>query len=135
MSRTAHRVAKEQLHSSGGLETKVDIAAGVLVLLQGVAAVFLVGALHEEGLIPAAGILFASFFQWLLLRCLAEHLRLQKKQAGVAYEGRISGPTMITIYCCSSCQSMLHSDSRCDMCGAEIQGDQPRATDGGSEGQ
>ena len=56
----------------------------------------------------------------LLLRCFAEHLRLQKKIAGLPFTGRTSGPTEEIVWSCSQCGHVLHSDTCCDACGAHI---------------
>ena len=62
-----------------------------------------------------------KFINWLLLRCLAENIRLLKKIAGLEYEGSITGPNEETIWSCGNCGQMLHSDNRCDSCGAQIE--------------
>jgi len=73
------------------------------------------------GLLASLSTLLGTFFQWLLLRCLAEHLRLQKKIAGCEFQGKISGPHEEIIWACGNCGQMLHSQERCDACGAAIQ--------------
>jgi len=75
------------------------------------------------GLIAAVCAMIGAFMNWLLLRCLAEHIRLQKKIAGLDYEGAITGPHEETIGACGNCGQMLHSENRCDSCGAQIESD------------
>jgi hypothetical protein len=72
------------------------------------------------GAVASAITLFGLFVQWLLLRCLAEHLRLQKKIAGCDFEGAITGLAEEMIWTCDNCGQILHSETRCDTCGAEI---------------
>jgi hypothetical protein len=63
----------------------------------------------------------STLFGWLICRSIGEHIRLQKKIAGLSYLGQISGPASETVMVCSNCQYLLHSKDRCDNCGAIIQ--------------
>ncbi len=58
---------------------------------------------------------------WLLLRCLAEHLRIQKKIAGLDYEGAITGPHEEMIWSCGSLRAIFAFGEPCDACGAKIE--------------
>jgi hypothetical protein len=72
------------------------------------------------GVVAATSTLVGVFVLWLLLRCLVEHLRLQKKIAGCDFDGTITGLAEETIWTCSHCGQMMHSEARCDFCGAQI---------------
>ncbi len=90
MASTATRVEKRRLQSGSGLETLTDITA-VVVLVCGCLTsciVFLLpfSVLSVFGFVSS---LLGTFVSYLLLRCLAEHLRLQKCIAGLDFEGRI----------------------------------------------
>ena len=116
MTLTAKRIEKRQLRRGIGLETIVDIAAIAIVILGFLVTLILL----VTGPVASGCTLIGTFFNWLLLRCLAEHLRLQKKIAGCEFQGKISGPSEEVISTCSYCGQMLHSNSRCDACGAQI---------------
>ena len=111
---------KRRLRRETGLETLVDITATTLLIFGVLAAFVWLLFFSLLGLAASIATLLGAMFQWLLLRCLAEHLRLQKKIAGEPFEGEITGPREETIWACGNCQTMLHSETRCDSCGAEI---------------
>lgn len=120
LPRTAKRIQKQVIAGRSSLESLVDRTAYVLATVQSLTAIVIFVASQGEGSGVAFFMLIGAFLQWLLLRCVAEHLRLQKKLAGVDYEGKISGPTWASVACCSLCKSVLHTEGRCDMCGATI---------------
>jgi hypothetical protein len=116
----AKRTEKRRLKRGTGLETLVDLTATVILILGSIVAFGLLMTFSLWGVVASGCTLVGVFVQWLLLRCLAEHLRLQKKIAGCDFEGTITGPAEETIWACGNCGQMLHSESRCDVCGAEI---------------
>lgn len=120
MALTAKRIRKRSLRRRSGLETLVDTTAVIILNLGGLMAVGLLLTISWWGLLTAFTELIGTFISWLLLRCLAEHLRLQKKIAGLEYEGQITGVSEQTIWACSNCGQMLHTDDRCESCGAQI---------------
>lgn len=105
------------------METLVDVVAIAFLFLGAVVAIGLLLTFTMWGLIASFSAIISAFINWLLLRCLAEHIRLQKKIAGLDYEGSITGPHEETIWSCSNCGQMLHSENRCDSCGAQIESD------------
>lgn len=118
---TKRKRAKSTFH--GGVEGSLDSGA-IAVLLMGLLAGL--WALRAEG---SCGILWAVFL-WivasvsrLVLRSLAENIRLQKKALGLPYSGKISEAKETVIYSCSECGAMLHSETRCDSCGRTVEGD------------
>jgi hypothetical protein len=135
---TTKRVQKVVRTPVNGLETLVELAATVvlatglifeLVLL----VVFVIQSRSNESLQPAfwfwillasLGTLLHAFVIWLVLRCLAEHLRLQKKIGGLPYEGTITGPKEELVWTCGNCGHRLRSMGQCDFCGAKIDDDQ-----------
>jgi hypothetical protein len=73
------------------------------------------------GIIACFASLISGFFQWLILRCVAEHLRIQKMIADLPYEGKITGPVEEELWCCSNCGYTLASTTTCAGCGAELE--------------
>ncbi len=123
MTQTATRVEKRRLGAGWALESLVDwVAAVILILALLTAAGAFVSwrAFDKPSGVAAPQILLGGFISWLLFRCLAEHLRLQKKIAGLPYAGSITGPTEEVVWGCSQCGHVLHSNSQCDVCGARI---------------
>jgi uncharacterized integral membrane protein len=123
MTQTATRVEKRRLGAGWALESLVDWVATVIVILaifSAVVAFISWRAFHWPAGIVAAQILLSGFISWLLFRCLAEHLRLQKKIAGLPYVGRITGPREEVVWGCSQCGHVLHSNLQCEVCGAQI---------------
>ncbi len=119
-STMAHKVKSHQI-AAGGLEGLFDLAA-MLVVAIGV-TVAVVVLIWNPGLgIPfALGTLFNAAIAWLLLRGFAEVIRLLKQLNGLPFDGRISGGDREEVFRCSKCQSVLHSDVRCDGCGETIE--------------
>ncbi len=127
---TANRIEKRRLPRKRGLETIADwVAIAFLVVGVIVAVIFLYMYFKEDaihwGLLAVVATLFSAFVYWLLFRCLAEHLRLQKKIAGLRFDGAITGQEEEIIWACSHCGHVLYADHRCDYCGSKIQLDQP----------
>jgi hypothetical protein len=117
---TTNRIAKKRLQRGIGLETIVDATAIVGLVLSCIIACPFFFTFSLWGFLIAISIPTGAFFQWLLLRCIAEHLRLQKKLAGYPFQGEISGPKDFTVWACGNCGQFLHSESMCEACGAKI---------------
>ena len=123
MSETAKK-KKIRTISRGGLESSLD-TFGFIVLLLGILAGFwflIVGGL--KGIFSALFVSVLSFGIRLVLRALAEIIRLHKKNLGLPYGGQISEVQSIEIHICSVCGEILHSDSRCESCGSTLDGDE-----------
>ena len=118
---TAKRIEKRRLRRGSSLETLVDLVAIVLLILGAVVATGLLLTITLWGLITSFSTMICAFINWLLLRCLAEHIRLQKKIAGLDFDGAITGPNEETIWSCGNCGQMLHAENRCDSCRAQIE--------------
>jgi hypothetical protein len=119
----AVRIERKQNRVGGSLESLVDLTA-IFVVMGGLfLAVIPVVLMTFEGLLPSITILLGTYFFWLFLRCLAEHLRLLKKMAGLPFDGCISGQIsdQNVVWICGNCGNMLHSETRCEGCGAEIE--------------
>jgi len=80
----------------------------VILVLGSIVAFGLLMTFSLLGVAASASILFGAFIQWLLARCLAEHLRLQKKIAGYEFEGTITGPAEEIIWTC--CEQIMLDD-------------------------
>jgi hypothetical protein len=122
---TAQPVEKIRSTNSNSLESLWDLLAVVVLFLGLCTAIGLL-------LVPLFwgslwGVLFSplqvlsTWAGWLVCRSIAEHIRIQKKIAGLTYLGQISGPGSETVIVCGNCQNLLHSPDRCDHCGASIQ--------------
>ena len=125
---TAHRVLDTKRTASGGLETTVDFWATVLLLLGIISSFFIVLIGMIVGARPFWFVLLLATFVaincavvWVVLRSVAEIIRLLKKISGLKYSGEISGAeSSHQFYACSNCGQMLHSETTCDTCGAKI---------------
>ncbi len=117
---TANRTEKRRLRRGTGLETVVDMTAMTILIFGALAATALLFTFTAWGTFGSVAAIAAASLHWLLLRCVAEHLRLQKKIAGLDFEGQITGPYEEIIWSCTNCEQMLHSAERCDSCGAQI---------------
>lgn len=103
----------------------MDLVAIGFLILGSMVGIGLLITFTLWGLITSISTIIGAFISWLLLRCLAEHIRLQKKIAGLDFEGTITGPNEETIWSCSNCGQILHSENRCDSCGAQIESGDP----------
>lgn len=129
---TAHRVLDTKRSNSGGLETTVDFWATVLLLLGIITSFFIVLVGMIAGAQPfwfvlllATCVAIGIAVVWVVLRSLAEILRLLKKIAGLQYSGEITGTeSSHQFFACSNCGQMLHSETTCDTCGAKIVSEQ-----------
>lgn len=129
---TAHRVLDTKRSNSGGLETTVDFWATVLLLLGIITSFFIVLVGMIAGAQPfwfvlllATCVAIGMAVVWVVLRSLAEILRLLKKIAGLQYSGEITGTeSSHQFFACSNCGQMLHSETTCDTCGAKIVSEQ-----------
>lgn len=121
MTLTAKRTAKQQYRSGTGLETIADLAAFIALLLGALVAFVLLMTFTWVGALSSLITIVLSTFSWLLLRILAEHLRLLKKIAGHEYQGTITGVSEYTVFACGNCRMMLHNEHTCETCGAKIE--------------
>jgi|GEM_PF-1471492 len=117
---TARKIPGKSLFH-GGLESTLDTTALLLMQAAGLAAVATLIIAGVAGVLPALLQVIAAWLLRLILRALAEHLRLQKRAQGLPYDGQISAPKEDVTYTCSECGAMLHSDTRCDACGRAIE--------------
>ena len=89
MTKTAYR-RRSGSTFRGGLEGTLDGAALAFFVLGCLAAIAAAPTFKFAGLFVAVGIFACSEQVWLLLRALAELIRIQKKTAGLPYGGKIS---------------------------------------------
>lgn len=119
-SKTTRRIpAKSHFH--GGLEGMLDTTALLLMQTAVLAAVATLIIAGVAGILPALLQVIGAWLCYLILRALAEHLRLQKKAQGLPYDGRISEAKEEITYACSECGATLYSTPRCDACGRTIE--------------
>ncbi len=121
MTLIAKGVLKRSMRRGRSLETTVDSSATALLVVFSLLSLCLLLTLSLAGLIGAVTTFLTGYFQWLILRCVAEHLRLQKIIADVPFEGQISGPVEVEIWACSNCGNVLHSETQCEICLATIE--------------
>lgn len=123
MSETAKK-RKFRTISRGGLEGSLDRGGFIVLLLGLLAGVWFLIMGGFKGILPATFVVVLSYWFRLVLRALAENIRLQKKSLGLNYGGQISEVQSIEIHVCSVCGEILHSDSRCESCGSTLDGDE-----------
>jgi len=114
---TAKPIPKRRRINGTGLESILDFAAGLLLVLGVVGSI---GLFVRTGIAAASLTILGTLLGWLLLRSLAEIVRLLKRIVGIDYAGRVSGSYFDTIASCSNCGAMLHSGVACDGCGARL---------------
>lgn len=121
---TMQPVYKTRQGFSMSLETALDVAAMVYLYCNALTACLFGGLVVYfadqwlVGLSAAFVIMASGSVVFLFLRYCAEQLRVSKHQAGLPYEGRITGPKEESVLSCSNCGQVLHSEYRCDECGA-----------------
>lgn len=120
MELTARPIPRPRKIIGTGLETILDVVSVIALIAGGLLVIAAVIQSGGRAVLQIMSILAGAFLNWLLLRCLAEHLRLQKKIAGLEYEGRITGSYDEVVMTCSNCGSTLHSNVTCDRCGARL---------------
>lgn len=121
MISTAKGVFKRKLRRGNSLETRVDFFAILLLIVFVIISLCLLLTFTLAGLVGSVSTLMTGFFQWLILRCVAEHLRLQKMIADLPFEGNITGPIEEEVWCCSKCGYTLQSITDCNGCGAKLE--------------
>lgn len=121
MTLVAKGVFKRKLRRGNSLETLVDVSATFLLVIFSLISLLLLLTVSFAGLVGSVTTFLTGYFQWLILRCVAEHLRLQKLMADVPFEGKISAPAEDALWCCSNCGSTLHSIDHCEGCGAKLE--------------
>lgn len=121
MSETAKK-RKIRTISRGGLEGSLDTFGFIVLLLGILAGIWFLVVGGFKGIFSALFVSVLSFGIRLVLRALAEIIRLQKKGLGLPYGGQISEAQTVEIHVCSECGTVLHSDSRCESCGRTLDG-------------
>ncbi|WP_442509503.1 hypothetical protein SH528x_001079 [Novipirellula sp. SH528] len=120
MELTAKPIPKRRRINGAALESDLDFIAVLALVLGGLALLGIPMFHGVAGFLYFCSVVIGSFLTWLLLRTLAELIRLQKRIAGMDYAGRISGPYYDTVSTCGNCGAMLYSDVCCDGCGARL---------------
>lgn len=107
----------------GGLEGKLDGVAWTLLWL-GLLLALVVLFINPIGFVASVGIVINAILIWVVLRALAEIIRLLKHQAGLPYGGRVTSPNerVDGNWECTACGGKLYDPSICDHCGREIVG-------------
>ena len=126
-------VRKEKQIGSGGLEsTLAGLAA--LWLVFGICSVLIAFTLTLTvnflmAIIQLVSSLFTTIVVWLIIRALAELIRLGKLQNGLPYSGKISSSNAVTVYNCGKCGAAVHTNvDQCYACGAKFETD-PKVDD------
>lgn len=118
---TKKKQAKSTFH--GGLEGSLDSSAFAVLLMGLVAGIWALFEGGSNGILWAFSLWIVASVSRLVLRALAESIRLQKKGQGLPYAGKISEARETVMYACSECGATLHSESRCDACGRSVEGE------------
>ena len=118
-----------QVRNPRGLEDTLDICASALLMLGIIGAVVLLilgsvvwSFLPAIGLAGGIGLAGSSWFAWLVLRGLAEIVRLQKRANDLPYSGKISQTEKGDAKRCDSCGQILEGTSFCDTCQQSVAG-------------
>ncbi len=125
MKDTATAVPKTRRINRTGLETKIELSAGA-ILVAGIVGAFAVACgsylmrYFAFGLVLCTFFAVSAFATCIILRSLAEMIRLRKYAAGIPFDGHISGPYDETFLSCSNCGARLISMDRCDCCNARL---------------
>ncbi len=108
-----------------GLEKAIDVVAWTLLVVGGLALLVLgfvaSGDAGPAGFLVVLNPAVVVVVVFLVLRALAEILRLLKSAAGLPYSGTISGSRTVPELRCGRCRNVLHDADRCDACGASIE--------------
>jgi len=107
---------------SGGLEGTLDSSGFCLFLAGLLAGTWVLATYGSGGILPTLFLWIGPHVMRLILRALAESIRLQKKALCLPYGGKISEAKETVMYACSECGALLHSETRCDSCGRTIDG-------------
>ena len=113
---------KEMSTYYGGLEGTLDSIAFTILPMSLFFGIGAIAIEKQEGVLTVFFIWFIAFVARLVLRALAESLRLQKKALGLPYGGKISQAQETVMFSCSECGAILHSETRCESCGRTIEG-------------
>ncbi len=115
---TATPIPVQQQFTGVALETILDFVAWSFLILGMVASVVVFAYGSFAAVIST---MLSMFLPWMLLRSVAEIIRLLKRIAGLQYAGRISGTFSGTALSCSHCGAIfLQSKVACDACGATL---------------
>lgn len=120
MELTATPIPKRRRLNGTGLETILDFTALLTLVFGGLASIGIILFAGVAGFLLFCSVAIGSFLNWLLLRSLAELIRLQKRIVGLDYAGRISGSYYDTVPTCGNCGAVLRSDVCCHGCGARL---------------
>jgi len=103
----------------GGLESILQ-PAGLVFLVFSVGVAVVLVCLNRYLVFISLASAGAGLFGFLVLRALAESIRIQKKSSGLPFSGTITAAKPVIIHHCSSCGAALSDLARCDSCGKEI---------------
>ena len=115
------RKIETERRTAGGLEDTLDFAAGALLIVGLICAGVTVVWMKFYGVLSAYVIIVSAVLSWFLLKASAEIIRLLKKLNGLPFGGKISQPNQSSVYICSECNAILHSETKCESCGATIE--------------
>ena len=126
MPKTARRILKGKRYR-GGLEGRLDLIGVGLFCIAVLMAVLFAVETHLEGWWVCLLQIVSGVVTWTLFRAIAEHLRLQKKNAGLPYGGKISSNSEEPLYLCSACQVQVDTPYYCYRCHSDLIDETPDA--------
>lgn len=119
---------------TGGVESQIDKVAQVVVVggvVLGLVALFLGGKSILPRLVDLIQVILGTAVFFVLLRGLAEIIRLLKHSNGIQYGGSLSKAEDTSPYICGGCGAAVYSRwDQCNQCGAQIRQEDQEA--GGS---
>ena len=101
---------------NGGLESKLDLTALVILVIGLVVAMYVLLVTSFLGVIPAIAFAVNGWIGWLALHGLAELVRLQKRANGLPYSGSISVTKESRLERCATCGAVHSEPDFCPHC-------------------
>jgi hypothetical protein len=132
ISEKTAKLVKEEFYQ-GGIEDKLENVGGVFFILGiigGIVSFILAFGVFEAerdgvkaGLVCVGALaVFGGYINQVLLKAIAEIIRLLKKIAGMKFSGEITQPEASTYDKCSTCDSPVNeTDEICPSCGAKFE--------------
>lgn len=108
---------KRSLGVRGTLEYKLDVAAWVVLLLGLLSAMLVLAETEGRALFASLWFVAIGILSWLLVRGIAEIIRLLKFQAGLPFDGAITGAGESVAWECSECGAPISDPHQCTRCG------------------
>ena len=104
----------------GGMESVLDVSAWVVLILGLGFGVWLALVTLDEGALLGLVVAVPGWIAWLLLKALAEIIRLQKRANGLPYSGSISETEEVALQRCPECDAAHYETEYCPQCNRAV---------------